>query len=65
MSLTRRTFVGGSLAAGLFVPLVRGAEPLSKLPVAGVATTYGPNNHADVILSKICLLYTSPSPRDS
>jgi len=53
MNLTRRTFLGGSLAAGLFVPRVRGAEPPSKLPVAGIATTYGPNNHADVILSKI------------
>ena len=53
MNLNRRTFLGGSLAAGLTVTLARGAEPKTKLPVAGITTTYGPNTHADVILSKI------------
>ena len=40
--------------------------------VAAIATTYFPGSHADVIVGKFlrgfptdCLLYTSPSPRDS
>ncbi len=53
MNSTRRAFLGGSLAAGLAVPLSLAADPRAKLPVAGIATTYGPNNHADVILTKI------------
>src|SRR5688572_27738859 len=57
MSTTRRTFLGSSLAAGLAVPFVSAAEPRAKLPVAGIATTYGPNNHADVIFTKIVAGY--------
>ena len=53
MALTRRTFLGSSLAAGLTAGIVRSDEPRPKLPVAGITTTYGPLNHADVILTKI------------
>lgn len=53
MNLTRRTFLGGTLAAGLATNLARGAQAPAKLPVAGITTIYGPNNHADVILTKI------------
>lgn len=57
MNTTRRTFLGSSLAAGLAVPFVSAAEPRAKLPVAGITTTYGPNNHADVIFTKIVAGY--------
>jgi hypothetical protein len=53
MNASRRVFLGSSLAAGFGAHLALAAEPRAKLPVAGIATTYGPNNHADVIFTKI------------
>ncbi|QDU26456.1 hypothetical protein ETAA8_15340 [Anatilimnocola aggregata] len=57
MNSTRRTFletsIAAGMAAGIAAPLAFAVEPKAKLPVAGITTTYGPNNHADVIFTKI------------
>ena len=57
MITNRRAFLGGSLAAVVGATLARQsiafAQAREKLPVAGITTTYGPNTHADVILTKI------------
>jgi len=58
-TLSRRQFVSGSLAAAGALSAyswpIGAAEPAArpKLPVAGVATVYHENSHADVILGKI------------
>jgi hypothetical protein len=60
-AITRRRFVGqgAATAAGLWIAgrsfeQAAGGEPASDvLPVAGIATEYRKNSHADVILGKI------------
>ncbi len=50
---TRRAFVGGSLAAAMAAKIAFGSEAVAKLPVAAIVTTYGPDTHADAIVTKI------------
>jgi hypothetical protein len=50
---TRRAFVGGSLAAAMTAKIALGSESDAKLPVAAIVTTYGPDTHADAIVTKI------------
>lgn len=53
MTSTRRAFVGGSLAAAAAAKIALGAKAVAKLPVAAIVTTYGPDTHADAIVTKI------------
>jgi hypothetical protein len=50
---TRREFVGGSFAAALTAKTAFGSGVAAKLPVAAIVTTYGPDTHADAIVTKI------------
>lgn len=50
---TRRAFIGGSLAAAMTAKFALGSQAEAKLPVAAIVTTYGPNTHADAIVTKI------------
>ena len=59
------TLLGLSLLSGATVAHIEQSEPLQSLRqsyFALLGMTFGPMG--DMVKGKICLLYTSPSPRD-
>ncbi len=53
MATTRRAFLGTSLALAIAAKTALASEEKRKLPVAAIVTTYGPDTHADAIVTKI------------